>query len=316
MIEAARAAAAAVSGLPSTGQQNYGGGVAGLHPAFSTLTVPGALYPEIALFSQFGQLFPQYVENNAGQQSAQAQNQQQVSQQPSGGTNPLLLQPKPISSEEQMPTGSRAGGRTRSSDSRSSSAYASRHQAAEQRRRTRINERLELLRKMVPHAERANTACFLEEVIKYIDTLKRRTTELESALQAYKSSKTATPPDADNNASSPRPSPPPPPLFASTLATLGKDGAAVDASQGLLSSVPAKSPVYFTFNEDAFAVKDALKASGEGAAPGTPPPQANAAQADNNPNTLDLRKPRSISPVSSEESGVPLKKRKCVGLVL
>jgi hypothetical protein len=37
--------------------------------------------------------------------------------------------------------GGRAGGRTRSSDSRSSSAYASRHQAAEQRRRTRINER-------------------------------------------------------------------------------------------------------------------------------------------------------------------------------
>ena len=37
--------------------------------------------------------------------------------------------------------GARAGGRTRSSDSRSSSAYASRHQAAEQRRRTRINER-------------------------------------------------------------------------------------------------------------------------------------------------------------------------------
>lgn len=34
---------------------------------------------------------------------------------------------------------------TRSSDSRSSSAYASRHQAAEQRRRTRINERWVLL---------------------------------------------------------------------------------------------------------------------------------------------------------------------------
>ena len=32
-------------------------------------------------------------------------------------------------------------GQTRSTDSRSSSAYASRHQAAEQRRRTRINER-------------------------------------------------------------------------------------------------------------------------------------------------------------------------------
>ncbi|PNH04821.1 Transcription factor BIM2 [Tetrabaena socialis] len=73
-------------------------------------------------------------------------------------------------------------GATRSSDSRSSSAYASRHQAAEQRRRTRINDRLELLRKIVPHAERANTACFLEEVIKYIETLKRRTLELEIML--------------------------------------------------------------------------------------------------------------------------------------
>jgi hypothetical protein len=43
--------------------------------------------------------------------------------------------------------------------------------------------RLELLRRMVPHAERANTACFLEEVIKYIDTLKRRNTDLETAVQ-------------------------------------------------------------------------------------------------------------------------------------
>ncbi|KAG2493849.1 hypothetical protein HYH03_008065 [Edaphochlamys debaryana] len=75
-------------------------------------------------------------------------------------------------------------GKTRSSDSRSSSAYASRHQAAEQRRRTRINERLELLRKLVPHAERANTACFLEEVIKYIEQLKRRTLELEAMLES------------------------------------------------------------------------------------------------------------------------------------
>ncbi|EFJ49237.1 hypothetical protein VOLCADRAFT_120807 [Volvox carteri f. nagariensis] len=94
--------------------------------------------------------------------------------------------------------GLRNVGKTRSSDSRSSSAYASRHQAAEQRRRTRINERqvdalkpwracdkkLELLRKLVPHAERANTACFLEEVIKYIEALKRRTMELETMLEA------------------------------------------------------------------------------------------------------------------------------------
>ncbi|GAX79374.1 hypothetical protein CEUSTIGMA_g6816.t1 [Chlamydomonas eustigma] len=68
--------------------------------------------------------------------------------------------------------------------SRSTTAYASRHQAAEQRRRTRINERLDLLRKMVPHTERSNTASFLEEVLKYIDSLKSRVVELELALQA------------------------------------------------------------------------------------------------------------------------------------
>ncbi len=44
-----------------------------------------------------------------------------------------------------------------------------------------ISFRLELLRKLVPHAERANTACFLEEVIKYIDALKRRVGELEAS---------------------------------------------------------------------------------------------------------------------------------------
>lgn len=46
--------------------------------------------------------------------------------------------------DKQMDLDERQGasrGRTRSGDSRSSSAYASRHQAAEQRRRTRINER-------------------------------------------------------------------------------------------------------------------------------------------------------------------------------
>lgn len=43
--------------------------------------------------------------------------------------------------------------------------------------------RLDLLRKIVPHAERANTACFLEEVIKYIDSLKRRNEDLEKHVR-------------------------------------------------------------------------------------------------------------------------------------
>ena len=48
--------------------------------------------------------------------------------------------------------------------------------------------RLDLLRKIVPHAERANTACFLEEVIKYIDRLKRRNEDLEKQVSKQSSS--------------------------------------------------------------------------------------------------------------------------------
>ena len=70
---------------------------------------PPPLYPEIALFSQLGQLFPQAAE------LAQMQQQQQA-------------------------TDSGSRGKARSSD-KASSAYASRHQAAEQRRRSRINDR-------------------------------------------------------------------------------------------------------------------------------------------------------------------------------
>jgi hypothetical protein len=67
-------------------------------------------YPEIALFSQFGQLFP--------------------------GTTQIAQQQKHWNAE----TNNR-GGRTKSGDTKSSSAYASRHQAAEQKRRNRINDR-------------------------------------------------------------------------------------------------------------------------------------------------------------------------------
>jgi len=78
------------------------------------------------------------------------------------------------------------GGRAKSSRSQSqgnaSADYAVRHQAAEQRRRARINERLDALRKLVPHDARSNTASFLEEVIRYILTLKDSVEKLEHAL--------------------------------------------------------------------------------------------------------------------------------------
>ncbi len=96
------------------------GNLSGLRSAFHAVPPgpqPQALYPEIALFSQLGQLFPQA-------QELQLQQQQQHG----------ILQQQPVES-------GRGNGRSKSSDSKASSAYASRHQAAEQRRRTRINER-------------------------------------------------------------------------------------------------------------------------------------------------------------------------------
>lgn len=62
-----------------------------------------------------------------------------------GGTNMALgmlgSQPAGLSLEEPVQQQERRGRVAKPTDSRSSSAYASRHQAAEQRRRTRINER-------------------------------------------------------------------------------------------------------------------------------------------------------------------------------
>lgn len=128
-------------------------------PASSAFTpVPPQLgqvsnLPEIALFSQLAPFYQQQASQPGGltQQQLQLYQQLQLSQLQ---TMQQAAQPQQTKSE-----------------SKSSSAYASRHQAAEQRRRNRINERLDKLRTLVPHAERANTASFLEEVIHYIEEL-------------------------------------------------------------------------------------------------------------------------------------------------
>lgn len=185
-------AARVSAGLPAqqTALQNSLASLANLRSAFTPMVPTQApMYPEIALFSQFNQLLPGMAE---------------------------LAQQQQLLGRNAEPAASR--GRTKSNDSKSSSAYASRHQAAEQRRRTRINERwvtlgvpvyscrflsfgplfggvswargplslhlacrLDRLRQVVPHAERANTASFLEQVITYIQGLQKRIAELEQA---------------------------------------------------------------------------------------------------------------------------------------
>lgn len=42
----------------------------------------------------------------------------------------------------------------------------------------------------MPHSERSNTACFLEEVLKYVDALKTRVADLESTLHNIRTGKT------------------------------------------------------------------------------------------------------------------------------
>jgi len=56
------------------------------------------------------------------------------------------------------------------------------HLQAEARRRSRINERLDALRTIVPHTERANTAVFLEDVVRYVQRVQHRVLELELKL--------------------------------------------------------------------------------------------------------------------------------------
>lgn len=63
-----------------------------------------------------------------------------------------------------------------------SSPFCASSLQAEARRRSRINERLEALRQIVPHTERANTANFLEELVAYVQRLQRRVYDLEQQL--------------------------------------------------------------------------------------------------------------------------------------
>ncbi len=105
------AASAAAVGM--SGPQSSQAALSGVLRNSAFMPVPpaaaGTFMPELQLFSQFPQLFSMHPASLAAAMAAQPE--------------------------------ATASGRTRTGDSKSTSAYASRHQAAEQRRRTRINER-------------------------------------------------------------------------------------------------------------------------------------------------------------------------------
>lgn len=102
--------------------------------------------PEVNLFSQFVQLFPQLTDE--GQQHAAGR--AAVPELPAfsqSALNSLLANSRDhASGNAGAATRGGRGGRA-ATEAKSSDTHASRHQAAEQRRRARINERLDVLSK-------------------------------------------------------------------------------------------------------------------------------------------------------------------------
>lgn len=66
------------------------------------------------------------------------------------------------------------------------SAIRSKHSVTEQRRRSKINERFQKLRDLIPHSEqKRDTASFLLEVIEYVQYLQERVNKHEGSCQGW-----------------------------------------------------------------------------------------------------------------------------------
>ncbi|KAF7827930.1 transcription factor BIM2 [Senna tora] len=66
------------------------------------------------------------------------------------------------------------------------SAIRSKHSVTEQRRRSKINERFQILRDLIPHSDqKRDTASFLLEVIEYVQFLQEKVQKYEGSYQAW-----------------------------------------------------------------------------------------------------------------------------------
>uniref|UniRef100_A0A6N2M8C6 BHLH domain-containing protein n=1 Tax=Salix viminalis TaxID=40686 RepID=A0A6N2M8C6_SALVM len=67
-------------------------------------------------------------------------------------------------------------------------AIRSKHSVTEQRRRSKINERFQILRDIVPHSDqKRDTASFLLEVIEYVQYLQQKVQKYEGPYQGWSS---------------------------------------------------------------------------------------------------------------------------------
>ncbi|KAK3158973.1 hypothetical protein QOZ80_2AG0144100 [Eleusine coracana subsp. coracana] len=87
----------------------------------------------------------------------------------------------PDSGTDQRSRTTREGQSSGSSADQGPSTPRSKHSATEQRRRTKINDRLEILRELLPHGDqKRDKASFLLEVIEYIKFLQEKVQKYES----------------------------------------------------------------------------------------------------------------------------------------
>ncbi|KAK4720362.1 hypothetical protein R3W88_010595 [Solanum pinnatisectum] len=71
------------------------------------------------------------------------------------------------------------------------SALRSKHSVTEQRRRSKINERFQILRNLIPHTDqKRDTASFLLEVIQYVQYLQEKVQKYEGSYQPWSSEPT------------------------------------------------------------------------------------------------------------------------------
>ncbi|XP_055802096.1 transcription factor BIM2-like isoform X2 [Solanum dulcamara] len=71
------------------------------------------------------------------------------------------------------------------------SATRSKHSVTEQRRRSKINERFQILRDLIPHTDqKRDTASFLMEVIQYVQSLQEKAQKYEGPYQSWSSEPT------------------------------------------------------------------------------------------------------------------------------
>ncbi|OMO93635.1 hypothetical protein CCACVL1_06424, partial [Corchorus capsularis] len=84
------------------------------------------------------------------------------------------------------------------------SAIRSKHSVTEQRRRSKINERFQILRDLIPNTDqKRDTASFLLEVIEYVQFLQEKVQKYEGSYQGWSSEPTKLMPWSMKNGSGP-----------------------------------------------------------------------------------------------------------------